>query len=105
MIKINKKLVILYSTLLFMFSFCFTFAKTFREVIFSVIDSVFSPLIKIIIGLTVLYFVWGIIKFVIRGEIKDKEEAKQMMFWGIVGLFVMLSVWGIVNVIESTLGL
>jgi hypothetical protein len=105
MIKINKKLVLLYSSLFFMFSFCFTFAKTFKEVVFSFIDSVLSPLVPIIISLTIIYFVWAIIKFVIRGEVKDKEEAKQMMFWGIVGLFVMVSVWGLVSVVEETLGL
>jgi hypothetical protein len=36
---------------------------------------------------------------------EKKEEGKQYMLWGIVGIFVMVSVWGLVNIVKQTFNL
>jgi hypothetical protein len=48
---------------------------------------------------------YGVIKYVIAGDVKDKEEGKKFLMWGLIGLFVMVSVWGIVALVSNTLGL
>lgn len=65
-----------------------------------------TRLIPFIIGLTVLFFLWGIFKLVFSA--KDSEaraEARGYIIWGIIGLAVMVSVWGLVNLLTSTFSL
>ena len=101
--KINSK-VFIFSLFIFSSIFSLSFAKTFSEVVSYVLTSILKPVGSIIVSLAVLYFVWGVIKF-IKSDGKDKEEGRQVMFWGIVGLFVMICVWGIVGVVKNTLSL
>lgn len=64
-----------------------------------------SLLIPIVAGLALLYFFWGLAKFILRaGDETAREEGKQIMMWGIIALFVMVSIWGIVEFIASDLG-
>ena len=66
---------------------------------------VIYTLIPIIVSLAVLVFIWGVFRYVVSPNEEDKARGKQVMIWGIVGIFVMVSVWGLVNIIEGTLGL
>jgi hypothetical protein len=36
---------------------------------------------------------------------KDKDEGKQYIYVGLIGLFVMVSVWGILKILSTTLGI
>lgn len=67
----------------------------------TIIDSILTPLTVLIVSLAVVFFLWGVFKFMLRDE-DNREEGKQFMFWGIVGIFVMVSVWGLVNIFSST---
>ncbi|MDB5266496.1 MAG: protein of unknown function with transrane region [Parcubacteria group bacterium] len=70
------------------------------------IGSVIKALIPIVAGLALLYFFWGLAKFILNANDEKKhEEGKNIMIWGIIALFVMVSVWGIVAFIQSNLGL
>ena len=62
-------------------------------------------LIPIVIGLAVLVFLWGVLKYVIAASDDAKAEGKSFMLWGIIALFVMVSVWGLVNILRETLQL
>jgi len=63
-----------------------------------------GSLLPIVAGLALLYFFWGLAKFILRaGEEKGREEGKQIMMWGIIALFVMVSIWGIVGFISDDL--
>ena len=103
LLKIKGK-IFLFSFSIFSFIFSFSCAKTFKDVISSVLTDILKPLGSIIIGLALLYFTWGVVKF-IKSDGKDREEGKQVMFWGVVGLFVMVCVWGLVSVVGNTLSL
>ncbi len=55
-------------------------------------------LIPLLVGVALLVFFWGLVKFIYKaGSETAHEEAKNIMVWGIVGLFVMVSIWGIVS--------
>lgn len=84
------------------------FAQDFTSIDNS-LDSISAFVIRLIpfaIGLAVLFFIWGLIKYVSAGGDSDKQkEARDTIIWGIVILFVMVSVWGLVNVLINTFGL
>lgn len=63
--------------------------------------NVVNAIIPIIIALAVIYFLWGIFKYVFANGEVDKKAAKGVMVYGIFALFVMVSVWGLVNLIGS----
>jgi len=64
-------------------------------------------LIPLAFALCLLYFFWGVAKYIRKGAGSEKEagEGKHIMIWGIVGLFVVSCVWGIVFFIRSELGI
>mgnify|MGYP003424363703 FL=1 len=62
--------------------------------------------IPLLLGLAVLVFMWGIVKFIAHAEDeKTHEEGKQLMVYGMIGLFVIVSLWGIVGFLHESLGL
>ena len=62
--------------------------------------------LPIVIGLALLGFFWGLMKFVFAaGDEEKKEEGKRIMIYGIVALFVMVAVWGLVGFIAGALGI
>lgn len=62
-------------------------------------------LIRISFSVAVLFFFWGIARFILSaGDEKKIEEGKRMMFWGVIALFVMASISGIVSLLQGTLG-
>lgn len=61
-------------------------------------------LIPLAFSLCLLYFFWGIAKY-LKEEGEGKNEGRKIMVWGVVGLFVAFSIWGIIIFIRSELGL
>jgi hypothetical protein len=79
--------------------------RTFCDLIVNtIIGGVLTPIITLIVSGAVVVFLWGVFKF-IKSEGKEKEAGKDMMVWGIVGIFVMVSVWGLVNILRGTFNL
>ena len=71
---------------------------------------VFSGLIKmivpVIIGLAVLFFLWGLMRYILQTDsVEGRAAARQIMFWGVITIFVMVSIWGFVNVLDGLFGL
>ena len=65
-----------------------------------------SRLIPFIIGLAVLVFLWGVLMFITGASDETKRaNGRQLMLWGIIGLFVMVSVWGLVRILGDSLNL
>lgn len=75
-----------------------------ESIISLIINSILNPVVALIIGLAVVYFMWGVIKYVNRGH-EDVGEAVKMMTYGIVAIFVMVSVWGLVHLLINTFDL
>ncbi len=87
---------------------------TFAQSAFRSIGGAFKEVIAIlntyvipfIIGLGVIYFLWGLLGYIRKaGDEKEREAAKHQMIYGIIILFVMTAVWGLVNVLTDTLDL
>lgn len=68
-----------------------------------VIAGIIRSLIALFFSLAVLYFIWGLAKFINKsGEDKERENGRQMMIHGIIALAVMVSVWGLVTIVVNT---
>ena len=60
-------------------------------------------LIPIAFALILLFFFWGLAKYVL-GDAEDKEKAKNLMIWGVIALFVAASIWGLVAFLQQVFG-
>jgi hypothetical protein len=61
-----------------------------------------TKLVPITFALALLFFFWGVAKYV-WSEGTSKESGRKIMIWGVVALFVMASVWGLVEFIQTAL--
>ena len=85
-----------------------TLAQNAGQGIFNILtlfSKIVSALIPIVIGIAVLMFLWGVLKYVTAGDEEAQTSAKTTMISGIVVLFVMVSIWGLVNILGDTLSL
>jgi hypothetical protein len=55
----------------------------------------------ILVALAVIYIVWNVVQYFIKGE-GDRKEVGMNIVWGIVGLFIIVSIWGLVNILTNT---
>lgn len=62
-------------------------------------------LIPLVIGLAVLYFLWGVLGFIQSKDAEEQKQARMTMLSGIVVLFVMVSIWGLVGLLSDTFNL
>jgi len=64
-----------------------------------------NPLIFLMFGLAVLYFVYGAVAYfwAARNGSEKTDEARNNMIWGIVGMAIMISVYGIMQVVVGTI--
>ena len=82
---------------------CNTFSKSFAGLATCLAEYLGIQVVSLLIGFATIVFLWGVLKFVKNsGNETERVKGKQLMIWGIVGLFVMLCVWAIVGILEST---
>lgn len=64
-----------------------------------------ATVVPVLIGAALIVFFWGLVKYLWRGEAKDKESGRSIMIWGLVALAVMVSVWGIIRLAQGAFGI
>lgn len=72
--------------------------------LFVLIIQLINGLIAIAAAIALLYFVWGLAKFILNdtGSEDVATKAKNIMLWGVIALFVLFSIWGIISVLGVT---
>lgn len=76
--------------------------KTLLE---KVVDQI-SILPGLIIGLTIIYFLWNVFEYIqAGGDPKKSADVVKMITYSLIAIFVMVSVWGLVRVIGNTFGI
>ena len=80
--------------------------KSIQQIVTDYIVKISNYSVRFLIGLTVLVFLYGLMRYMFKGASSDsaRNEGKQLMIWGLVGIFVMVSVWGLVGILSSTIG-
>ena len=68
------------------------------------ISALLNAVIPIVITLALIYFIYGVAKYVTAHEEESKTEARDVMIYGAIGLFFIVSNWGIVNLLVQFTG-
>lgn len=72
----------------------------------NVITQIINPLILLLSAGAFVVFIWGVFEFVVRaGDATKREEGKNAIFWGLVGLVIIFGAYGIINVALGTFDL
>ncbi len=75
------------------------------EAVICKIYSIIKVIIPVLILGAVLFFIYGVIKFVIASDAEEKGAGRTIIIWGIIGFAVIVGLWGLVNILTSTFGL
>ncbi len=68
-----------------------------------IVDNIVMPVIQVLFGVTILVFIWGLYGF-FRGDEDRRNQSKNHILWGVVGIFIMVSVYGIIRFVANTVG-
>jgi len=68
------------------------------------ISDLLSSILPILVSVAVLYFIYGVITYLIGYDEESKKAGRDKVIYGIVGLAVIVSVWGLVAILTTTLG-
>ncbi|OGJ03847.1 hypothetical protein A3G06_01540 [Candidatus Nomurabacteria bacterium RIFCSPLOWO2_12_FULL_46_14] len=69
------------------------------------IGELLNAVIPILIALGVVFFIWGVISYVIGSDEEAKKKGRDRMIYGIIGLVVIVGLWGLVRLVTNTFGL
>jgi hypothetical protein len=87
------------------FADCATNPTTGLCGIVSTIGSIFSAIIPVLVALGVVYFIWGVVMYVIADGEEAKKKGRDSMIFGIIGLTIIVGLWGVVNILLTTFNL
>jgi hypothetical protein len=74
------------------------------DIIFQINSLILNPLIFLLFGVAILYFLWGVLKFVANaGNSEKRAEGANHILWGVIGIAIMISVFGLMRLIINTL--
>jgi hypothetical protein len=68
------------------------------------INEIIGVIVPALIALGVVYFIWGVISYVIGTDEETKASARNKIIYGIIGLAVIIAVWGLVQILTRTFG-
>jgi hypothetical protein len=69
------------------------------------IGALLNAIVPVLIALGVMYFIWGVVSYVIAKEEEAKKAGRDKMIYGIIGLVVIVSIWGLVSILKNTFNL
>jgi len=62
-------------------------------------------IVPALITIAVVYFIWGVISFMISSDEEQKKLGRAKIINGLIGLFVIVAFWGIIGVVKNTFGI
>ncbi len=69
-------------------------------------DAILFPVIALLSGIALLFFVYGSAEYIINAESDQaREQGKKHITYGVIGLVVMLSAYAILSIATGTFGL
>ncbi len=78
---------------------------TLQSLVVGVVGKLATYFITLVAAASVIVFLWGITKYIYKGDSEtEREKGKNLMIWGIVGFVVMFGVWGILALFGETFG-
>lgn len=75
------------------------------DVLAAVTTELFMPLYELAIGISAVYFLYGVAKYVFDLNNPEKQTyGRSHMLYGTIGLFIVLSVGGILGIFGDIFG-
>ena len=65
-------------------------------------QKILNSIIPVLVALGVVYFVWGVVQYMIRDDAEAKKKGRDRIIFGIIGLAVIIGVWGLVLILTKT---
>ena len=79
------------------------FAQEDIPTLITTLGGLLNAVVPLIIGLAVIYFLWGVVQFVMNASDEDaKKKSRDTMIWGIIAIFIATSFWGILGILQGT---
>lgn len=103
--KINLSKKIFISLLAFSPFLVLAAGDSLNTVIINIARLIQDGVIPIVIGLALLTFLWGVMKYGTSRDEASRKESIAIIINGIIVLFVMVSVWGLVALFFNFFGL
>lgn len=72
-----------------------------NNVVPKIIDNIVAPVLGVLFTFTILVFIWGLYGLFVGDEDK-RNDSKNHILWGVVGIFIMISAYGIIRLVAST---
>ncbi|MEK7561076.1 MAG: hypothetical protein AAB539_03920 [Patescibacteria group bacterium] len=75
---------------------------TIRDLVNKILVELINPVIVLLFAVATVVFIWGIIQYVIGGTQGSQGRlgsGKNVIIWGIIGMFIMASAWGMVKLL------
>jgi hypothetical protein len=69
------------------------------------IGQILNAVEPVLIALAVVYFIWGVVSFIMSSDEEAKTKGREKIIYGIIGLAVIIGLWGLVNLLSNTFGL
>lgn len=66
------------------------------------VNQILGTVVPVLIALGVVYFVWGVISYVIAGDEEAKKSGRDKIIYGIIGLAVIIAMWGLVGILNRS---
>ncbi|MBI3442275.1 MAG: hypothetical protein HY007_00675 [Candidatus Sungbacteria bacterium] len=82
---------------------CLTSSSPIACIINKITSQILYPVIVLLFTLATIMFLWGVIQYVIgsQGDTGKLEKAKNVILYGIIGMFIMASAWPIVAILQN----
>lgn len=101
--KLNNFYKILIINAVALPSIAFSAPTTFKGLIEFFIYYI-QQVIPIVFGFAFIGFLWGLMKYIFAaGNENEKENGKNIMVWGLIGIFFLTSIIAIVSMVGGTL--
>jgi len=66
---------------------------------------ILNAVVPVLIALAVVWFIWGVIMYLVGDDEEAKKRGRNRIIYGIIGLVVIVGLWGLVNLLSNTFGL
>ncbi|HAO64813.1 TPA: hypothetical protein DCQ44_02405 [Candidatus Taylorbacteria bacterium] len=75
------------------------------DILNNIITLIVNPLILLLIGVAVIYFLWGVFNFVRHAENSDdRVTGARHILWGVIGIAIIFSAFAFFRIIQNTIG-
>jgi hypothetical protein len=74
-----------------------------KQLLENILSNIINPLVTLMVGVAVIYFLWGVFEFIRNAESSEERKKGGMhMLYGAIGLFIMVTAYGIISLIIGT---